>query len=83
VRPPVAAPGTPAPGGGRGGGGAAPPSGDIKALFRGELQDAEKDIGAAIPKAADRMTRLHLETLRAEIRDALAGKGITVDEGGL
>jgi hypothetical protein len=86
VRPPVAAPatpGTPAPGGGRGGGGAAPPSGDIKALFRGELQDAEKDISAAIPKAADRMTRLHLETLRAEIRDALAGKGTTADEGGL
>ena len=85
VRPPAPTPATaaPAPGGGRGGAGAAPASGDIKALYRGELQDAEKEIGAAIPKAADRMTRLHLETLRAEIRDALAGKGTTPDEGGL
>ena len=86
VRPPVAAPGAaPAPGGGggRGGGGAAAQSGDIKALFRGELQEAEKELTAAIPKSADRMTRLHLETERAAIRDALAGKGnSTADEGG-
>ena len=84
VRPPApVAAAVPAPGGGRGGGGAAPASGDIKALFRGELQEAERDIAAAIPKAADRMTRLHLETLRADIRDALAGKGQTPGEGGL
>jgi hypothetical protein len=83
VRPPAPAPAaTPAPGGGgRGGrGGGASNAGEIRALFRGELRDLERDIANAIPKAADRATRLHLEDLRAEIRDILAGKGNGVPE---
>jgi hypothetical protein len=61
-------------GGGRGGAGGGGGAGDIRALFRGELKDLDRDIAAAIPKAADRQTRLHLEDLRAEIKDILAGK---------
>jgi hypothetical protein len=69
------APATPAPaagGGGRGGGAgpAATPS-DARALIRGELKDLDAQIRTAIPKAANRMTRLHLEDMRNEIAKIL------------
>ncbi len=76
VRPPApaAAGAAPAAGGGRGGRGGGAGAGEIRALFRGELTDLEKEVAAAIPKAGDRATRLHLEDVRAEIKDILAGK---------
>ena len=73
---PAAAPaGAPAgpPGGGGGGGGGAAPS-DVRALVRGELKELDAEIRNAIPKAADRMTRLHLEEMRIEIADILDPK---------
>ena len=76
LNPPTPAAAAPAGGGGGRGGGAGPagtPS-DARALIRGELRDLDAQIRAAIPKAANRMTRLHLEDMRNEIAKILDPK---------
>jgi hypothetical protein len=40
---------------------------DVRPVLRGELRALDRELAAAIPRAADRMTRLHLEDARAEI----------------
>ncbi len=42
-------------------GGATPPSGEVRALLRGELRALQGQIAAALPAVTDRATRLHLE----------------------
>jgi hypothetical protein len=74
---PADAPAAAAPAGGGGRGGGAGPAGtpsDSRALIRGELKDLDAQIRAAIPKAANRMTRLHLEDMRNEIAKILDPK---------
>lgn len=44
---------------------------DVRALMRGELAELDSQLAAAIPRAADRTTRLHLIDMRAEIRRVL------------
>ncbi|HEX5576761.1 MAG TPA: zinc-dependent metalloprotease, partial [Gemmatimonadaceae bacterium] len=44
---------------------------DVRALMRGELAELDSRLAAAIPRAADRTTRLHLIDMRAEIRRVL------------
>lgn len=44
---------------------------DIRPVLRGELRVLDRTLAAALPKAADRMTRLHLEDARAEIARVL------------
>jgi hypothetical protein len=62
-------------GGGRGGrGGGAGGLGDARGVLRGELRALDAQLKLAIPKAADRATRLHMEDLRSEIADILKGK---------
>jgi hypothetical protein len=48
-----------------------PLPGEARALLRLELKDLDAAIGRAIPKAADRETRAHLEDARLQIRDIL------------
>jgi hypothetical protein len=48
-----------------------PLPGEARALLRLELKDLDAAIGRAIPKAADRETRAHLEDTRLQIRDIL------------
>lgn len=75
-------------GGGRGGrGGRGGGTGDARGVLRGELRILDAELAKAIPKAADRATRLHLEDARTEIADILKGKtsggeGDSADEGG-
>jgi hypothetical protein len=52
----------------------APNSGEIKNMLRGELRDLDKEIASASDKAADRETRLHLEGIRAQIKEILEPK---------
>jgi hypothetical protein len=40
---------------------------DVRPVLRGELRTLDRDLAAALPHAADQMTRLHLEDARAEI----------------
>ncbi len=40
---------------------------DVRPVLRGELRGLDREIAAALPRSADRMTRLHLEDVRAEI----------------
>jgi hypothetical protein len=44
---------------------------DVRALMRGELAELDSRLASAIPRAADRTTRLHLIDMRAEIRRVL------------
>ncbi|MBW3533939.1 MAG: zinc-dependent metalloprotease [Gemmatimonadetes bacterium] len=44
---------------------------DVRPVLRGELRELDRQAGAALPRAADRMTRLHLEDVRAEIERIL------------
>lgn len=46
---------------------AAPAPGDVPALLRGDLRQLDQEIAAALPRAADRTTRLHLEDARIRI----------------
>jgi hypothetical protein len=48
-------------------GSAAPAPGDIPALLRGDLRLLDEELRAAIPRATDRVTRLHLEDARVRI----------------
>jgi hypothetical protein len=47
--------------------GRAPATGDVRPLARGELRAVEAAAVAALPKAADRVTRLHLQDARDRI----------------
>jgi hypothetical protein len=42
-------------------------SSDVRPVLRGELRALDRELAAALPRAADRMTRLHIEDARAEI----------------
>lgn len=46
---------------------AAGPSLDARAIFRGELEDLDRLLAGALPRASDRTTRLHLLDIRAII----------------
>jgi len=48
-----------------------PLPGEARALLRLELKDLDVAIARAIPKAADRETRAHLEDTRLQIKDIL------------
>ena len=47
------------------------PNSDVRALMRGELIDLDAALRAAIPRASNRETRLHLLDARAEIKQIL------------
>jgi len=47
------------------------PNTDLRALMRGELNDLDSALRAALPRAADRETRLHILDARAEIKRIL------------
>ena len=47
---------------------------DSRALFRGELKALSAQVSAAIPKAGDAETRLHLEDIKDSIARALDPK---------
>jgi hypothetical protein len=51
--------------------GGAEPSGEVRALLKGELRTLRTQIVAAIPAATDRATRLHLEDSRDAIDEIL------------
>lgn len=51
--------------------GTAEPSGEVRALLKGELRTLRTQIVAAIPAATDRGTRLHLEDSRDNIDEIL------------
>lgn len=75
INPPAPAAGTTAPAGGRGGGaGPARATSDVRALFRSELRALDGDLERAIPRAANREVRAHLEDLRDEIKTILESK---------
>jgi hypothetical protein len=59
---------------GRGPQAPAPNSGEIKNMLRGELRDLDKDLASASEKAGDRETRLHIEGVRAQIKEILEPK---------
>jgi hypothetical protein len=44
---------------------------DSRAFFRGELKTLSADLRAALPRTADRETRLHIEDVRTQIERAL------------
>jgi hypothetical protein len=48
---------------------------DIRALVRGELAALDAELRAAIPRAADRTTRLHLIDAREEVKRILDPAG--------
>lgn len=47
------------------------PNTDVRALMRGELLDLDRALRAAIDRAADRPTRMHLIDARAQIKEIL------------
>jgi hypothetical protein len=47
---------------------------DQRPLFRGELRTLSTEIAAAVPRATDRVTRLHLEDVRDQITKILDPK---------
>jgi hypothetical protein len=51
-----------------------PNSGEIKNMLRGELRDLDKELASASDKAGDRETRLHIEGVRAQIKEILEPK---------
>jgi hypothetical protein len=51
-----------------------PNAGEIKNMLRGELRDLDKDLASASEKAGDRETRLHIEGIRAQIKEILEPK---------
>jgi hypothetical protein len=47
---------------------------DVRPAFRGELRWLSERLAAALPRAADDMTRLHVQDLREEVERILAGE---------
>jgi hypothetical protein len=68
----------PAPGGDSNddddGGAAGPVLSDVRPVLRGELRWLSERLAAAVSRAADDMTRLHLEDLRFEVERILSGE---------
>ena len=62
-------------GGGQGAQAPAPNVGEIRNMLRGELRDLDRELAEASGKAGDRETRLHLEGIRAQIKEILEPKG--------
>jgi hypothetical protein len=58
-------------GGRRGGGGGQRYPSDVRAALRGHLFELQTEVNAAMPKAGDGMTRLHLRDLQMEIEKLL------------
>jgi hypothetical protein len=54
--------------------GRTPSTDDARALFRAELKSLNGEIGAALPKTADRASRAHLEDLKDQIAKILDPK---------
>ena len=52
----------------------APNMGEIRNMLRGELRDLDRELAAASEKAGDRETRLHVEGIRAQIKEILERK---------
>src|SRR5215203_1483649 len=52
----------------------APNAGEIKNMLRGELRDLDKELALVSEKAGDRETRLHVEGIRAQIKEILEPK---------
>jgi hypothetical protein len=52
----------------------APNAGEIRNMLRGELRDLDKELTSASEKAGDRETRLHVEGIRAHIKEILEPK---------
>jgi hypothetical protein len=50
-----------------------PLASDLRPLLRAELRELDRRIAAALPRAADTMTRVHLEDVRTEIARTLGG----------
>ena len=50
-------------------------SSDVRPVLRGELRALDRALAQALPRAGDRMTRLHLEDVRAEIERILDPQG--------
>jgi hypothetical protein len=48
--------------------------GEIRNMLRGELRDLDRELAEASGKAGDRETRLHLEGIRAQIKEILEPK---------
>jgi hypothetical protein len=48
-----------------------PASSDVRGVLRAELQDLDRLLQQALPKAGDAMTRIHLRDLRTEIKRIL------------
>ena len=61
-------------GGGQGLQAPAPNTGEIRNMLRGELRDLDRELAAASEKAGDRETRLHVEGIRAQIKEILEPK---------
>ena len=61
-------------GGGQGAQAPTPNAGEIKNMLRGELRDLDRDLASASAKAGDRDTRLHVEGIRAQIKEILEPK---------
>ena len=54
--------------------GRTPATGDERPFFRGELRAISAEIAKALPRATDRVTRMHLEDVRDQIAKALDPK---------
>jgi len=61
-------------GGGQGAQAPAPNMGEIRNMLRGELRDLDRELAEASGKAGDRETRLHIEGIRAQIKEILEPK---------
>ena len=61
-------------GGGQGAQAPAPNMGEIRNMLRGELRDLDRELAEASGKAGDRETRLHVEGIRAQIKEILEPK---------
>jgi Met-zincin/Domain of unknown function (DUF5117)/Domain of unknown function (DUF5118) len=61
--------------------GGAEPSGEVRALLKGELRTLRTQIVAAIPAATDRGTRLHLEDSRDTIEEILDPRAMRTRSG--
>jgi hypothetical protein len=55
---------------------------EVRALARHELRTLAKQIDAALPRATDRVTKLHLAESRKDIERILNGKTSTAGGGG-
>ncbi|MFI5176909.1 MAG: zinc-dependent metalloprotease, partial [Terriglobia bacterium] len=51
-----------------------PTTGDVRPFFRGELKTLSAAVTAALPRATDRETRLHLEDIKDQIAKVLDPK---------